>query len=101
MTQRNLENMTNDELLDLRKKLNEKLKKGPENIDSAVQTNMSMDNVPKSKMIILSIDPNGPKIDDIKSRKGEGELIATSRGWQKVEGAENISYNLNITRWRS
>ncbi len=100
MTQRNLENMTNDELLDLRKKLNEKLKKGPENIISSSSTLAKEILGTFEEPIVLIIDPNAPKIDTIKSRKGEGELIATSRGWQKVEGAENISYNLNVTRWK-
>ena len=94
-----IEEMTNDELLAARELLNEKLKKGPENISATLDDDRP--SVPVSeRFIILSIDPKGPKIDDIKSKKGQGELIATSRGWQKVEGAENISYNLNVTRWK-
>ena len=95
-----LEGMSAEELLELRKKLNEKLKKGPENISAMVDDDRP--SIPYSeRFIVFAVDPNGPKIDNIKSRKGEGELIATSRGWQKVEGAENISYNLNVTRWGS
>ena len=96
-----LEGMSAEELLELRKKLNEKLKKGPENVNSYTSIRAKAMPHLKDEMIVLLIDPNGPKIDDIKSKKGQGELIATSRGWQKVEGAENISYNLNVTRWRS
>ena len=92
------DDMTVDELLALRKKLNEKLRKGPENVAASKVSSGRVDNLVGDIVIVVKSD--GPKIDTIKSRKGEGELIATSRGWQKVEGADNISYNLNVTRWR-
>lgn len=87
----NLEDLSTDELLELRKQLNTKLKPEPQNVIA--------EKAEDGPEIFIRVDSTGPEIKLISTKKGKGSLIATSRGWQTVEGAENISYNLNVVRW--
>lgn len=89
----NLEDLSTDDLLALRKQLNTKLKPEPQNVIA--------EKAEDGPEIFIRVDSTGPEIKLISTKKGKGSLIATSRGWQVVERAENISYNLNVVRWDS